>query len=165
MDVEEVRLPGVGLRYDFPCVNGRRVGVVALKSGGRQLIVYDEKDPDTVQVAVDLDSEEAAVLAELLGTPRVIDRLNRLREKVDVLATTGIPITAGSPFVGRRMGDAEIRTRTGASIVAVARGHDVTPSPTPDFVFEADDRVVVVGTDEGVKAAAAILDPTSAESI
>jgi len=160
MEVEEVKLPGVGLRHDFVCRGGRRIGVVSLKTGARQLIVYDAKDPDAVQVSVDLDAEEATVLAELLGAPRVIERLNRLREQVDGLATTGIPIGTASPFVGRTLGDAAIRTRTGASIVAVVRGDDVTPSPTPDFTFRADDRVIAVGTDEGVKAAAEILNPS-----
>jgi len=161
MEVEEVKLPGLGLLHDFSCLTGRRVGVVSLKNGGRQLIVYDEQDPDSVQVSVDLDADEAAVLAELLGAPKVIERLQRLREQVDGLATTGIPLAEDSPYVGRTLGDAGIRTQTGASIVAVARRDEVTPSPTPDFRFRAGDKVVIVGTDEGVKAAAAILNPSN----
>ncbi|MFT4085450.1 MAG: TrkA C-terminal domain-containing protein [Nocardioides sp.] len=160
MEVEEVKLPGLGLRHDFACLNGRRVGVVTLKNGGRQLIVYDKYDPDAVQVSVDLDADEASVLAELLGAPKVIERLHRLREQVEGLATTGIPLRSSSPYIGRTLGDAEIRTRTGASIVAVVRGDTVTPSPTPDFRFEDGDKVVVVGTDEGVRAAADILNPS-----
>jgi len=164
MEVEEVKLPGVGLRHDFACANGRRIGVVSLKSGGRQLIVYDDKDPDAVQVAIDLDAEEATVLAELLGAPRVIERLNRLREQVDGLATSGIPLSTDSPYAGRVMGEAAIRTRTGASIVAIVRGDEVTPSPTPDFRLRPEDRVIVVGTDEGVRAAADILNPPATAS-
>jgi len=160
MEVDEVKLPGLGLRHDFACLDGRRVGVVSLKSGGRQLIVYDDLDPDAVAVSVKLDQEEAGVLAELLGAPRVIERLNRLREQVDGLATTGIPLTESSPFVGRTLGDTELRSRTGASIVAVVRHDDVHPSPTPAFVFRAEDKVVVVGTDDGVRAAADILNPS-----
>lgn len=159
MEVEEVKLPGLGLRHDFLCLTGRRVGVVSLKNGGRQLIVYDDTDPDAVQVSVELDADEAAVLAELLGAPKVIERLHRLREQVEGLTTTGIPIAPESPYVGRTLGDAGIRTRTGASIVAVVRGDEMTPSPTPDFTFHADDRVVIVGTEEGVKSAAEILNP------
>lgn len=159
MEVEEVKLPGLGLRHDFACLTGRRVGVVSLKNGGRQLIVYDEDDPDAVQVSVELDADEAAVLAELLGAPKVIEKLHRLREQVEGLATTGIPISPDSPYVGRTLGDAGIRTRTGASIVAVVRHEGVTPSPTPDFMFQADDKVVIVGTDDGVRAAAEILNP------
>ncbi|MEP9382407.1 cation:proton antiporter regulatory subunit [Nocardioides cheoyonin] len=160
MEVEEVKLPGVGLRHDFACFNGRRIGVVSLKNGARELIVYGAKDPDAVEVSIDLDPEEATVLAELLGAPRVVERLNRLREQVEGLATTGIPLSEESPYVGRTLGDAALRTRTGASVVAVVRGDDVTPSPTPDFRFRADDKIVVVGTNDGVRAAAEILNPS-----
>jgi TrkA domain protein len=160
VEVEEVKLPGVGLRRDFACLNGRRVGVLSKKTGERQLIVYDDADPDAVLVSVDMDAEEASVLAELLGAPRVIERLNRLREQVDGLATAGIPISPQSPFVERPLGSAEIRTRTGVSIVAVARRDGVEVSPRPDYVFQAGDKVVVVGTNDGVRAADAILNPS-----
>ena len=55
------------------------------------------------------------------------------------------------------IGDAQIRSRTGASVVAVARHGEVTPSPTPSFRFMAGDKVIVVGTDDGVAAVARIL--------
>jgi TrkA domain protein len=134
--------------------------VLSKKTGERQLIVYDDVDPDRVLVSVDMDAEEASVLAELLGAPRVVERLNRLREQVDGLATAGIPISPESPFVERTLGDAGIRTRTGVSIVAVARRDGVELSPRPDYVFQAGDKVIVVGTNEGVKAADAILNPS-----
>lgn len=160
MEVEEVKLPGVGLRRDFACLNGKRVGVLSRKSGERQLIVYDEEDPDAVKVSVEMDAEEASVLAELLGAPRVIERLSRLREQIEGLATAGISISTESPFVERTLGDAEIRTRTGVSIVAVVRRDGVELSPRPDFRFNAGDKVIVVGTDDGVKAADGILNPS-----
>jgi TrkA domain protein len=62
--------------------------------------------------------------------------------------------------VERPLGDAEIRTRTGVSVVAVARRDGVEVSPRPDFVFQAGDKVIVVGTDDGVKAVDAILNPS-----
>lgn len=160
MEVEEVKLPGVGLRRDFACLNGKRVGVLSKKTGERQLIVYDDEDPDSVKVNVEMDAEEASVLAELLGAPRVIERLSRLREQIEGLATAGITIAPESPFVERTLGDAEIRTRTGVSIVAVVRRDGVELSPRPDFGFQAGDKVIVVGTDDGVKAADAILNPS-----
>ncbi|RVX41368.1 TrkA family protein [Nonomuraea polychroma] len=55
------------------------------------------------------------------------------------------------------MGAARVRTRTGASIVAVVRGGQVYASPAPDFVLAAGDLVVVVDGAEGVNAVADIL--------
>jgi TrkA domain protein len=159
VEVEETKLPGVGLRHEFVTEDGRRIAVISVKSGARHLAIYREDDPDTVKASIELTNDEAQVLAELLGAPRVIERLAKLREQVEGITTAGIPLSDRSPYVGRTLGDAAIRSRTGASIVAVFRGEEVTPSPTPDFHFRAGDKVVVVGTEEGVHAASEILSP------
>jgi TrkA domain protein len=159
VEVEETKLPGVGLRHEFVTEDGRRVAVISTKTGARHLAVYNEDDPDCVKASVELSNDEAQLLAELLGAPRVIERLAKLREQVEGITTAGIPLGDGSPYVGRTLGDAGIRSRTGASIVAVFRHDDVTPSPTPDFRFRSGDKVVVVGTEDGVRAASDILAP------
>ncbi len=43
-------------------------------------------------------------------------------------------------------------------MVAVLRGQRMIASPGPDFKFEPDDVVVVVGTREGIEAVARILE-------
>jgi TrkA domain protein len=159
VEVEETKLPGVGLRHDFVTESGRRIGVISVKTGARHLAIYREDDPDTVKVSVELTTEEAGLLAELLGAQRVVERLAKLREQVEGITTAGIRLAEGSPYVGRTLSDAAIRSRTGASVVAVFRGDDVTPSPTPDFRFQTNDKVVVVGTEDGVRSASAILAP------
>jgi TrkA domain protein len=50
-----------------------------------------------------------------------------------------------------------MRTETGASIVAVLRRAEAIPSPAPDFRLAGGDTLIVIGTREGVDAAAAIL--------
>ena len=157
MDIEETRLPGVGLRHDFVTRQGRRIGVISQKNGSRELFMYDPEDPDACRAVIDLTPEESEVVAELLGAPRVIERLARLREQVEGIVTEGIPLTATSPFIGRTLGEAQVRSTTGASVVAVVRGDTVVPSPGPDFRFQVGDKVVVVGTEEGVHEAAKIL--------
>lgn len=157
MDLEETRLPGIGLRHDFMTVKGRRVGVVSQRSGQRELLVYDRADPDACEVVVALSPEESEVLAELLFVAPVVERLARLRDQAEGMTTEELLIEDRSPFVGRTLGDAAIRSRTGASIVAVVRRDELIPSPTPDFSFDPGDRVVVVGTHAGVRAAAEIL--------
>ncbi len=157
MDIEETRLPGVGLRHDLSIKGGQRVGVVSQVNGDRELVLYDKHDPDMCRAVLHLGSDEASMLAELLGAPRVTERLARLREQVEGITTEGITVRSDSPYAGRTLGDAQIRSRTGASVVAVARLGEVTPSPRPSFRFMAGDKVIVVGTDEGVAAVARLL--------
>jgi TrkA domain protein len=68
-----------------------------------------------------------------------------------------LPIPPGSPYAGRPMGDARVRTRTNASIVAVVRAGRVYASPGPDFVFAENDTVVVVGSADSTAEVADIL--------
>jgi TrkA domain protein len=46
MDVKEVLLPGVGLRYEFDIRDGDRIGVIATRSGNFEIVVYEGDDPD-----------------------------------------------------------------------------------------------------------------------
>jgi TrkA domain protein len=157
VEIEETRLPGVGLRHDLAMSDGQHVGVVSKVNGDRELVLYDRVDPDASRAVLQLTAEEATAVAELLGAPSIVERLARLREQVEGIATEGIMLPPDSPYVGRALGDAQIRTRTGASVVAVARHGAVHPSPKPDFRFEDGDNVIVVGTDDGVAAVARLL--------
>ena len=49
MDVNEVLLPGVGLRYEFNNSEGDRIGVIAKRSGDFEVVVYAAEDPDVAQ--------------------------------------------------------------------------------------------------------------------
>nr|WP_189165534.1 cation:proton antiporter regulatory subunit [Sphaerisporangium melleum] len=157
MDIEQTALPGIGLRHEFTTRSGRRIGVISHRSGRRDLVVYDKHDPDQACETVKLNDEEADALVELLGAPRIVQRLNALHREVEGLVSAQLPITPGSPYAGRAMGDARVRTRTGASIVAVVRSGQVFASPAPDFTIQADDIVVVVGSPESTSAVADIL--------
>ncbi|QGH71139.1 potassium transporter TrkA [Pseudactinotalea sp. HY158] len=152
MEVNEAPLPGIGLRDDFRTVAGRRIGVVSHHTGRRDLVIYAEDDPDACVETVALTPAEADTLAEFLATRRVTERLARLTEQVAGLQTAKVPISAGSRFGGDTLGGTEVRTRTGASIVAVLRDREAIPSPTPDFELAAGDQLIVVGTQEAIAA-------------
>lgn len=157
MEIEQTALPGIGLKHEFTTHSGRRVAVVSHRTGRRDLVIYDKVDPDRACEAIQLNDDEADALVELLGAPRIVQRLNDLHSEVEGLVSLQLAILLGSPYDGRTLGDARIRTRTGASIVAVVRGGQVNASPTPDFRFAAGDIVVVVGDEETTAAAADVL--------
>lgn len=150
--VEQTTLPGIGVRHDLLTSRGRRIGVVKHRTGERDLVLYDRDDPDAGSDTVVLTEAEAEALAELLGASLVLGQLAGLREMAGGLLTEQILLPSDSPYVGRSIGDTRIRRRTGASIVAVLRDGEVTPSPEPDFVFQASDAVVVVGTRSAIDA-------------
>jgi TrkA domain protein len=157
MDVEETPLPGIGVRRELVLDSGRRVGIVIHRDGETELIVSKLDDPDACLASIPLNMQEAATLGSLLGGPQLVAQLSEEHRKLPGIKTIQVPLTRDSPFAGRQLGDARIRSRTGASIVAIARGDEVLPSPAPTDELRADDVLVIVGTDEGLTAAAAIL--------
>lgn len=157
MDVKEVLLPGVGLRYEFENRDGDRIGIVARRTGDFEVVVYPRDDPDRAQEVFRLTNEEADALAQILGAPRIAERFADLTREVPGLNAGQVTIRAGSPFVDRPLGDTRARTRTGASIVAVVRDDEVLASPGPAEVLRANDVLVVIGTEEGISGVEAIV--------
>ncbi|MFB9392211.1 cation:proton antiporter regulatory subunit [Streptomyces coeruleoprunus] len=148
-------LPGIGVRYDLTTREHRRLSVVAQRDGGRVLSAYRTDDPDACALSVKLTAGEAEAL---------IDALMPCHHSPNLLSTTGlglvaerIELPAASHWNGRVLGETRLRTETGASIVAVLRRADAIPAPGPDFRLAGGDTLIVIGTREGVDAAAAIL--------
>ena len=156
-NVEQTRLPGVGIRHDFETRGHRRIGVIAHRVGHRELIIYAEDDPDAVGETVRLEDDDAHTLAELLGASRVTQALDEIRQSVEGLALDWLPITETWWAAGHSIADSQMRRRTGVSIVAILRGDQTIPSPEPDEQLHAGDTVVVVGTPEGIENATALL--------
>lgn len=156
-EVNETRLPGLGVRHDFECRSGDRLGVISHHSGRREVVIYDRGDPDRVERATNMTPDEAAVLADLLGGATVIERFDDLRQQIAGLAIDWLPLGPGSPYAGKMLGDTALRTRTGVSIVAIVREDNAIPAPGPDDLLEAGDTLVVVGTAEGIDLAATAL--------
>jgi TrkA domain protein len=155
--IDKTALPGIGLRYEFMTAARRRVAVISYRDGRRELVVYDTVDPDAGREVLSLTDEEGDALAELLGAPRIVERLADMQRDLAGLQTRKLVVTAGSRYDGRPLGDTQARTHTGASIVAVVREGQVIASPRPDFVFAGGDFVVVVGTDAAADDVARIL--------
>lgn len=150
MDVKEVLLPGIGLRFEFENRDGDRIGVIALRTGDFEVVVYPHEDPDQAQQVFRLSDEEAEALAQILGAPRIAERFADLTREVPGLNAGQVTIRPGSPFADHPLGDTKARTRTGASIVAIVRDEEVLASPGPADLLHAGDVLVVIGTDSGI---------------
>lgn len=141
---------GGGLRYEFTSYRGDRIGIVARRSGGFDVVLYGRDDPDEARPVLRLTDEEAEAVAQILGAPRIAERFTELTREVPGLKAGQIHIRAGSLFVDRPLGDTRARTRTGASIVAIVRDEDVLASPGPTDVLRAGDVLIVIGTEDGI---------------
>ena len=149
-EVSETPLPGVGVRHEFVTAGGERVAVLTHRTGRREVAVYDRADPDACTTVLHLSADDTRTLAELLGAPSVHEAVAAVQQRLEGLAIDWVTVPARSRFVGATIGEGALRTRTGASIVAVVRGETTVPAPGPDHRFAEGDVVVAVGTPEGL---------------
>jgi TrkA domain protein len=150
MDVKEVRLPGIGLRYEFNSHDGDRIGIIARRSGDFDVVIYTRDDPDQARPVFHLTDEEADTVAQILGAPRITERFTELTREIPGIDAGQVHLPASSPFVDRPLGETRARARTGASIVAIIRHDKVLASPGPAEILHADDVLVVIGTQDGI---------------
>jgi K+:H+ antiporter subunit KhtT len=154
-EIRQTKLPGVGVCNDFELSSGVRVGVVLRSSGRREFVVYETADPDAVGFRLDLSADESVTLAELLDDQRVTANVGDIDGLIEGLALDWLPLP--DDFSTAAIGDLQIRTRTGATIVAVVRDHDPVPAPGPEYVLHPGDTAVVVGTPDGIRATTELL--------
>ncbi|MFF3947482.1 cation:proton antiporter regulatory subunit [Streptomyces sp. NPDC001902] len=148
-------LPGIGVRYDLTTRDRRHLSVVAHRDGSRTVNVYRADDPDACAQSLRLTGPEATSLIDALMPTHHSPNLLHTTDLGLVAERIELPVT--SYWNGRLLGETRMRTDTGASIVAVLRRADAMPSPAPDFRLAGGDTMIVIGTREGVEAAAAIL--------
>lgn len=159
VEVEERRLPGVGLCHEFLTRSGLRLGVVSHKSGRREVLAYEEGDPDAAHELFTIDPDEARALAELLGGTTITEHLSDLFQ-ASVGGMTLEWVTVGDRWfiAGKNMDDVQLRPRTGVTLIAITRGDDTIPSPGPEEHIEPSDTLVLVGQSEALKDAEALLE-------
>lgn len=149
-DVSEVKLPGVGVRHEFETDSGQHVGVLVHHDGRREILVYDQDDADACSSVVELSHDDTRTLSELLGATQVSEEVQETQHDLEGQQIAWIHVAEGGVCQGTTIGSGAYRTKTGASIVAVIRRGDPLPSPEADFVLEAGDLLVAVGSAEAL---------------
>jgi K+:H+ antiporter subunit KhtT len=157
-NVEETRLPGVGVRFAFTTVGGERLGVIAHRSGRRELLVYDREDPDSCEAVVGLSGDDTRTLVDLLGGSELSERIGTaIRQSLDGLELEWAELDADAAGVGRPISELGLRSRTGASVVAVVRGDETIISPRSEFTLQGGDIAVLVGSASAIGEALKLL--------
>ncbi|MCC7078662.1 MAG: cation:proton antiporter regulatory subunit [Acidimicrobiia bacterium] len=155
--VQETLLPGVGVRYEFTAGTGVRIGVISRFTGERDLLVFDSVDPDRCVLSIELDSDSAHTLIDLLGGSQVSQRLADLMTHVEGLAIEQLTVGEGSELAGRTLAESQVQRRTQASVIAVIRDGDAEAAPGADFRLEVGDLVVALGMPDAVATLAELL--------
>ena len=125
----------------------------------RQSLIHLDIEPARIQRFLDAsrrehygpDSREEAGYASLRG----------IGHATQLLDLQWIQVQDGSPFAGSRIGELQVRSQTGVSIVAVVREREIRYNPGPKQVIEVGDWLGVIGRTSQVEAVARLAVPAA----
>jgi len=95
----------------------------------------------------------------LRGRPTDRDLRAEWLQVLEAAVTQTFMVTAESPGCGRSIRDLALRAQTGVTIVAITRRGKPHANPPPEFVLEAGDVLVLVGTHRQLDTAHTMLQP------
>lgn len=84
--------------------------------------------------------EEHRLLHELINASRSIE-------------VRWFSVPKGNPLIGQTLAEANLRSKTGASVVAIIRNNELIANPKSMTAFQAGDRLGMIGDEEEIKAA------------
>ncbi|SER91682.1 cation:proton antiporter regulatory subunit [Natrinema salaciae] len=146
MTVYESDLPGVGKKFEVELDDDSRLVIVTHNTGKRE--VYLKADPDAdgdklFEVSDRLARKIGTILEGAYFQPVQADQVETVLADDTYLEWYGV--AEGADIAGKSLAEANVRNRTGVSIVAIQRGDELISPPTPETVLEVGDTLVVVG--------------------
>jgi CPA2 family monovalent cation:H+ antiporter-2 len=89
--------------------------------------------------------------------------LHNLIDAVNSIEVTWLPLPPGNSIAGQTLAEANLRARTGASVVAILRNNQLMANPKSLTIFEAGDRIGLIGDPDQLEAAERLLADTEKE--
>lgn len=152
MAIYESDVPGVGRKFELETNGEERLVVLIHHDGKRE--VYHRPSPDADSTKLfSLTGKLARQLGTILeGTYFQPIELDEVQVPLGEAIIEWTDLAESSPLVGQTLGEAEVRRRTGVSIIAIQRDEKTISNPDPATRFESGDIVVAIGTrDEHAK--------------
>jgi len=147
-DVKETELPGVGKKYELYLDEERSVSVLIKTSGEREIYYRERREDDYDKQFVLTDSQ-----ARTLGLFLVGAYYQPIAAQVSEETASGehirwYSLTPDSGLIGNREDEVVIEEKTETTVLGLERDGEVRSVIEDDVVFEAGDRLIVVGTAE-----------------
>lgn len=154
-EVRESTLPGIGKKYVLPLQASGNLAIIVKPDGERQLYHFLRNEDRPCDV-VKLEPREAQQVANLLGKP-LVSAPEKLEMALGALELEWLELPERAPVVGKTLAEIRLRSKTGASLVAIMRGESAIPNPSIDTPFAAGDTLVLIGSPAQTEAARALI--------
>jgi TrkA domain protein len=145
-DLQETRLPGIGVKYVLRLEGGARITVILHNDGQRELYYFRRADDDEPRAVIRLDDDEARGLGAVLGgayeRPKIVEDLEMA---LGDLLIEWVMVPDDSPAIGKSLAELAFRARTGITIIAILREPEPITGAQPHDVVQQGDTLVTVG--------------------
>ena len=146
VDVQETRLPGIGVKYVLRLDDGGRVAVILHNDGPREIYYFTRAGDEDPRAVIELDDDEARQLGAVLGgayeRPKIVEDLEMA---IGELGIEWVPVPDTSPAIGKTLAECGFRARTGITIIAILREPEPVAGAQPTDVIQRGDTLVAVG--------------------
>jgi trk system potassium uptake protein TrkA len=147
VDIAAFETVVVSIGHNFEC---NLMTTVALKSLGVKNVVCKARTQQHHDILLRVGADHVVLpehdagrrLAHVLSGPGVLDQLEL--EPGFSLTELRVP----QSMVGHSLLESNLRRRCGVTVLLVKRGSALTVTPEPNYVFQPDDLLVVIGNDD-----------------
>jgi len=152
MSLRSLNLPGVGTKYEFVTDKGDTVAIFFTKTGAIQM--YTLQQGCNTPSAAEMTPVEARRLGNILAGAIIEADQESVEVAFSALADLRITLHTyiiPASIAGKTIENLQIRTKTGATVIAVSRHSMNIINPPPSFVFETGDAALVIGETDQLK--------------
>ncbi|KGX86722.1 cation:proton antiporter regulatory subunit [Pontibacillus litoralis] len=146
MNISISKLPGIGQKISFTTGEDSQLVLIVHHTGKRELYFFEEAGSDEADFGMDLTADETRELgAQLLGAtyqPVDADKLKMFNNQIVI---DWVGIKEASSLVNKTIEESEVRNKTGATIIGIVKGEDITAIPEAHTKLQAGDVIMAIG--------------------
>lgn len=152
MQIKTSDLPGIGMKHTVTTASGDNIIILTHHHGQRDIYHFDDLEDDMPTFSIELNDDEARKIGTiLLG----VDYQPVTEEKEEYLSQEirihWFEVKPNSYLANKTIKEAQIRKRTGVTVLGIKRDHEFIGSPDPIEKILPGDKLMVTGKKDPIK--------------
>ncbi|WP_181349520.1 cation:proton antiporter regulatory subunit [Thalassobacillus sp. CUG 92003] len=151
MNISVSQLPGIGQKISLKTSEDSMLVLIVHHTGKRELYFFDDADSEEADFAMDLTSDETRELgAQLLGATYQPVDANKLKMFKNQIVVDWVDLKQASAIANKTIEEAEIRNRTGATIIGIVQENESIAIPEADTMLTPGDILMSIGKQDQI---------------
>ena len=152
MQIKTSDLPGIGMKHAITTASGDNIIILTHYHGQRDIYHFDDLEDDMPTFSIELNDDEARKIGTiLLG----VDYQPVTEEKEECFSQEihihWFDVKPNSCLANMTIKEAQIRKKTGVTVLGIKRAQDFIGSPDPTEMILVNDKLMVTGKRDPIK--------------